>query len=79
MLLDDDPLVKMEIWFGHVELRSWIEYDAVRERFIGMGEARHYDKDGLLVSCSRGPTGMEAWFEDPPLPWWQRLLGILKR
>ena len=70
----DEPMTRLEPWFGHIELRTWIDYDAKRRRWIGMGEIKHYDKDGQLVSCERSPTGIEAYEEDPPLPWWRQLL-----
>jgi hypothetical protein len=71
----DEPTINIEAWLGHVELRTWLEYNADRDRFIGMRETRHYDKDGLLMSCERGPSGVEAWFEPPALTCWQRLFS----
>lgn len=66
--------VKMDVLYGHLELRTWIEYDPVRQRFIGMGMTKHIDRDGNITKIDVSPTGVEAYFEQPDLPWWRRLL-----
>lgn len=56
-----DALVRCSVVFGHVEVRSWIEYD--QGRFVGMGSATHYDREGKIIAHNVRPTGVVAYFE----------------
>jgi hypothetical protein len=71
-----DPVVNIDEWFGHVELRSWLDYDASRARWIGMYECKQFDRYGILISHTVGPTGAEAWIEEPQ-SWWRYTVNRL--
>ena len=51
---------KVDVIFGHVELRSWIEFDG--EKFIGMGSCTKYDRDGKIESHKVEPSGLVATY-----------------
>lgn len=70
-----DPLVKIDILYGHVEIQTKMR----REGNIIHGEGRSltYDRDGNLTKTSEWvPSGvkMEVWDEWPEQPkrvWWE--------
>ena len=50
------PFFKTAILYGKVEISSWLEYKD--GKFIGMGGATYYDKDGNVTGHSVSPTGL---------------------
>ena len=58
MNITDDTPIKVDILYGHIELRSWIEFDG--EKYVGMGMKKTFDKDGNLKDCEVRPTGLVA-------------------
>lgn len=55
-VLGKEPEFKVEVLYGHCEIRSWFEYDG--EKLVGMGSKKTYDKDGKLTDYSESPTGL---------------------
>ena len=55
-----EPTYKIEILWGHVEIRSWIEFDG--DKYIGMGSKKTFDENGKLVAYDESPTGLVATY-----------------
>ena len=53
----EKPLnISLDVLYGHVEIRSWIEFDG--RKYIGMGSKSTYDKDGKITDFKIEPTGL---------------------
>ena len=46
----------MKINFGHIDLRSWVEYDGIN--YFGMYRKIVYDKYGNITEYTEGKTGI---------------------
>ena len=49
---------KLDVFFGHIETISWIEFDG--EKLIGMAMKKWIDKDGSVIKSEIKPTGAVA-------------------
>lgn len=45
---------KIDVIYGHVEIRAWIELDG--DKFIGMGSKKTFDGNGKLTAYNESPT-----------------------
>lgn len=56
-----EPKFKIDILFGHCEIKAWVEH--VNGKLIGMGSKKTYDQFGNLIGYSESPTGLTATFQ----------------
>ncbi len=47
--------------YGHIELRSWFEFDG--EKLIGMGSKKTFDRNRKLIDYTEAPTGIILTYE----------------